>query len=404
MPKRNLLLIAAALIAGFGAAIAVLALFAGGPSEPDVSAAIAAGSGHTCMVTEAGAAECWGATTDGQLGDGSCCEGTLESPVAVRGLDEDVVAVAAGAQHSCALTGAGAVWCWGGNVGGELGDGSTISRQLPDVVQGIEGDVTGISASQGRWHTCAVTSDGGVQCWGNNQFGQIGNGRSDDVAPRPTPVKGLGGKAKAVSAGGMHTCALLDDGRVQCWGDNRLGQLGDGSDEARLRPVDVVDGKGRPLEGVKSVSAGLFHTCAAMKGGGAYCWGQAHDQTMEMLQSVAAGYTLVAVPVPGLEGDLTAIAAGAFHTCALPDDGPVVCWGNDSEGQLGDGDINVGRPEYSERPDAVQGIDGDAIAIDAGDVHTCALMEDRSAYCWGAGVWTATVVPGTTEDPSAEAE
>jgi alpha-tubulin suppressor-like RCC1 family protein len=141
-----------------------------------------------------------------------------------------------------------------------------------------------------------------------------------------------------------------------------------------------------------------------MKDGGAYCWGLAHDQTMALLQSEAAGYVLVAQPVPSLEGKLVAVAAGAFHTCALPEDGPVVCWGNDSEGQLGDGDINLGRPEYSERPVEVQGIEGEPIAIDAGDVHTCVLMQDRAASCWGAGVWTAAVVPGTSDDASAEAE
>jgi alpha-tubulin suppressor-like RCC1 family protein len=208
--------------------------------------AVAAGGDHTCVLTTAGGAQCWGDNSSGQLGDGTttqrCGIFTCNNfPMDVVGLTSGVAAVAAGRYHTCALTTAGGVQCWGENVYGQLGDGhdcGSVCTTPVDVV-GLGSDVAAVAA--GGNHTCALTTAGRVKCWGRNNRGQLGDGTTTDRTTQ-LDVSGLEGDVAAVAAGGNHTCALTTAGGIQCWGWNNRGQLGDGHDCGSVctTPVDVV--------------------------------------------------------------------------------------------------------------------------------------------------------------------
>lgn len=200
--------------------------------------AVTAGNAHSCALTKAGAVMCWGSNEDGQLGDGGLTASAAR--VAVVGLGSGVVAIAAGASHTCALTSAGAVTCWGANYSGQLGHaglGATGTSHVPVAVNDLPPDVVAIAA--GASHTCGLTASGAVACWGWNGWGQLGDGTK---APRTTPIQpaGLASGVVAIAAGGAYTCAAMGDGGLKCWGYNATGQLGDGTTETRMAPVDVV--------------------------------------------------------------------------------------------------------------------------------------------------------------------
>ncbi len=197
--------------------------------------AIAAGTSHTCIITAAGGVRCWGSGDWGQLGDGKTFTKAIpisDRPVDVVGLSSGVQAIAAGDGHTCALTDGGAVNCWGGNLANSTRENSGV----PIAVAGLGSGVASIATSY--WHTCAVTDAGAVRCWGNNEYGQLGDGtRSHRLTP--VQVGRMPGRITAVAAGGYHTCALTSAGGVLCWGSNATGQLGDGTTTDRNRPVDV---------------------------------------------------------------------------------------------------------------------------------------------------------------------
>jgi len=232
---------------------------------PAPAVAVAAGGQHTCAVTSLGAVVCWGDNRRGQLGDGTSAR--RAAPVAVEGLADAAKAIAAGRYHSCALTSAGAAWCWGSNEFGQLGDGTTTNRLQPNVVEGLAGGVVAIAA--GTYHSCALTGDGAVWCWGRNGSGRLGDGTTID-RPAPVPVAGLEEGVVAIAAGDTHTCALTSAGGVLCWGSNRSGKLGDGTERSRRTPVAVV-GLATPAI---AIAAGWDHTCALMSTGGVKCWGR----------------------------------------------------------------------------------------------------------------------------------
>ena len=201
-------------------------------------AAVSAGTQHTCALTTRGGVKCWGNNNFGQLGDGTLLpnQGT---PVDVTGLSSGVAAISAGSFHTCALTTAGGVKCWGSNLSGRLGDGTFFQHRLTPVdVVGLTTGVVAVSA--GDRHTCALTSTGGVKCWGANHAGQLGSGATDYISSKPGDVTGLSTGVAAISAGRSHTCALTTTGGLKCWGVNSSGQLGDGTTTDRAAPVDVV--------------------------------------------------------------------------------------------------------------------------------------------------------------------
>lgn len=230
--------------------------------------AIGSGRTHTCALLANDGARCWGDNWAGQLGGGFTWR--RAQPVPVADLEGPAQAIVAGDSHTCVSTGAeegqvGGVLCWG--VGDVLGDGRSDSRFRPALVSGLESGVQAIAV--GRSHTCALTSSGGVQCWGQGWAGQLGDGSLEWARLTPVPVIGLQSGVQAIAAGRGHSCAVLVSGGVRCWGDNKGGQLGDGAQVSSPKPVDVVGLAGR----TRAVAAGLGITCALAEAGGVQCWG-----------------------------------------------------------------------------------------------------------------------------------
>lgn len=292
-------------------------------------AAITAGFKHACALTAAGGVLCWGSNEWGQLGDGNT-NTARNRPVAVNGLSSGVRAIAAGYYHTCAAMTSGGVMCWGYNRGGALGDGTTTNRPLPVAVSGLDVGIVALAAGGSYYggHTCALTTNGGVMCWGANGWGQLGDGGAADRAV-PAAVSGLESGVTAITANQDHTCALTASGSVMCWGRNFYGQLGDGSLRAKSTPV-MVSG----LDSGAVIAAGHDHTCALNTLGGVKCWGwNAYGQLGDGTKTDR--HTPVAVSE--LSSGMSSVDAGSYHTCAVTTEGGVKCWGKNSSVQLGDG-------------------------------------------------------------------
>jgi alpha-tubulin suppressor-like RCC1 family protein len=346
-------------------------------SASPTALAVAGGGYHTCLLTGTGGVECWGNNFYGELGDGQSCGGgpplppDCPAPVSVSGLTSGVVAVTAGEDHSCALTSGGGVKCWGLNAYGQLGDGTTTDRHTPVDVSGLTSGVVAIAA--GQEHTCAVTSAGGAKCWGLNDSGQLGDGTQTDRHV-PVDVSGLATGVAALSAGYGHSCALTGAGAVKCWGANGAGQLGDdqscGNTQC-LTPVDVA-GLG---SGVAAISAASAHACALTGAGGLKCWGA---NEVGELGDGTTNDRHVPVDVSGPTSGVAGVAAGGFHSCALTGTGGAKCWGWNHFGQLGNGSTTD-----SSTAVAVSGLTSGLLALAGGDRHTCALTTAGRLACWG---------------------
>jgi len=337
---------------------------------------VSAGSAHTCAITSTGAAKCWGDNEAGQLGNGTTTNSS--TPVQVTGLTSGVVAIAAGGDHTCAITNTGAAKCWGGNEAGQLGNGTTTNSSTPVQVTGLTSGVASISA--GAAYTCAVTSTGAAKCWGYNGDGQLGDGTGTS---RTTPVQvtgltsGVAGIAVSPDGyNGYFTCAITG-GAAKCWGNNTYGQLGNTGGSSST-PVQVT--------GVDSlataITVGAEHSCVMLSGGAAKCWG--YDQVGQLGNGVADRHRVLAVQVAGLDGGVTAITAGDIHTCSIVAGGEVECWGDNASGQIGIRAGNGGGSRrLSLRPTQVDGLAAGVTAVDAGINHTCAVTGSGAVTCWG---------------------
>jgi alpha-tubulin suppressor-like RCC1 family protein len=356
--------------------------------------AIATGVRFTCALLGSGEVDCWGDNGSGQLGIGqpvvgsdagsaagpagppACQGGTLEIvtatsssiPVEKPAL-HGAAAIAVGFDDTCALRPDGTVECSGYNASGQLGNGTQIDATTPVLVSGVSGATAIRSASD---HTCVLLAGGSVKCWGANSSGQLGNGTNTD-STTPVVVGGLGVAATAIAAAAGHTCALLTDHTVECWGDNTYGQLGNGTTTSSTTPVPVSG-----LRRVAAISAGLGYNCALLAGGTAACWG--NNAYGALGSATACGSTtlfaMTPVPVSGLTG-ATAIAAGTYSACALLSGGSVRCWGDNSFGELGNGTTVT-----SSTPVAVSDLD-DVMAIAAGGLFQCVLLSGGAVRCWG---------------------
>lgn len=360
--------------------------------EPEPSpTVISAGGAHTCAAI-AGRVYCWGKNREGQLGlaDPAWDPGravyldqfaAAEIDVSGRG----VVSVAAGRAHTCALDAAGAVLCWGSNNRGQLGrngaDDPAAERPLlrhsdrAEVVFGL--DAAMVSVTAGGSHTCALSEAGAVVCWGANDTFQLGNSAEHSYLTRPVPVHGLGSGAVAIAAGDAHTCALLEDGSVSCWGSNYFGQLGIGSIAGsghRASPGYYVPQRVQGLPGdVVSISAGSTHTCALSAAGTVSCWG---DNRYRQIGTYSETVT-TAYPAYGLT-DAVEVSAGGGLTCVVTSAGAAQCWGTsvlDGDGWGGDGG--------SSRRVSVVGLASGVQALSVGGSHSCAASSSGSIHCWG---------------------
>lgn len=398
-----------------------VAVSASALSQPVVS--LAAGIDHTCALTPDGSVLCWGDNAYGSLGNGNTTS-PEPTPQSVLGLS-NIVQIAANYQTTCALDGNGSVYCWGLNDDGQAGAPieSADGQSNEIIVQPIEvapqpavwlgstptasayacGSAVGLAVGIGN--ACIARADGSVSCWGSNSNGQLGGSDaavpSDALSAQATPIPVLGatsaGTPPSISTGGgSHTCALHGDGTGRCWGLNSYGQIGDGTAATpdggppgvpyRLSPVQVVG-----LRNASQISTGQYHTCA-VSDGTVLCWGdnsagQLGDGTTAPYRSVP---TIVAAPADGglSLSQVVQVTTGYLHTCALTSGGQVYCWGDNSQNQLGNG-MDAGVLPNSNVPTLVGGSSplANVISISAFGYFTCAVLPDSDsvdvATCWG---------------------
>ncbi len=373
---------------------------------------VAAGDQHTCAITTDGNVRCWGDGAAGRLGYGNLAViGDNELPDSATtvfvGSGRTATAVTAGNSHTCALLDDGSVRCWGLGTSGRLGYGDLLSigdTETPGSVAPVNlgAGRTATAVTAGNSHTCALLDDGSVRCWGLGTSGRLGYGNLLTIGDNETPGSvapvylGAGRTATAVKAGNSHTCALLDDGSVRCWGLGTSGRLGYGNllsigdDEAPGSVVPVFLGTGRTA---RAISAGGSHTCALLDDGSVRCWGDGALGQLGQASVASVGDDEFpgSVPAVALGSGRTAvsISAGGSHTCAVLDDGSIRCWGDGANGRLGLGDTAI--IGDNEHPSATAVVDlgsgRTARAVSAGFAHTCAVLDDGSLRCWGLGTF-----------------
>lgn len=379
---------------------------------------VSAGNNQTCAVFSGGILKCWGRILGitvkyDHIGDEPNEMGQFLSTLNV-GTNKTVRSVAVGERHTCAILNDDTVKCWGQNESGQLGlgDGSHrgiaaqgMSDLLPTVDLGTGKSAKAISV--GGKHTCAILNDDTVKCWGYNG-GQLGLGDLHNRGDAPDEMGdalpavdlGSGKTAKAISAGDLHTCAILNDNSVKCWGDNDAGQLGLGDDVTRgdnpgemgdaLPVVDLGTGKT-----ATAIATRYQHTCAILHDKSLKCWGlndinQLGRSCLTMPCSIGdePGEMGDALPTVDLGSNaiVAAVSAGGSHTCALLQDSGVKCWGSNGAGVLGQGDS---------MPRGLEGTMGDALApvnlgmgkvvvyVASGAFYNCAILDDATLKCWG---------------------
>lgn len=322
----------------------------------------------------------WGNNSSGQLGNGSTVLSPI--PVQVSGLS-DVEGIASGSSHNLAFKSDGTVWTWGRNDAGQLGDNTTTNRYHPVKVVN---SIAIVAVAGGYSHSLAHKADGTVWAWGANQFGQLGDNTTDE---RHTPVQVLNSNGAyftdviAIACGSRHSLALKTDGTIWAWGRNAFGQLGDNTTDEQHTPVQVVTSNGTYLTDIVAIAGGSDHSLALKADGTVWAWGrndygQLGDNTTDErhtpVQVVNSGGTYLT--------EVTAIAGGSQHSLALKTDGTVWAWGWNHSGQLGD---NTTDNKYS--PVQVvtngSGVLTSIAAIAGGHAHSLALKTDGSVWAWG---------------------
>jgi alpha-tubulin suppressor-like RCC1 family protein len=352
-------------------------------SRPVGASALSVGGSSNCAVMGDSTVRCWGSNeTFGQVGDNTTAANRL-TPVTVvsetgTGQLTDVRSVAVGATHACALMNDGTARCWGSNNGGKLGN-TTPTNPYPRPVQ-VQ-SLTNISALAASFHTCAIVGNPGtVFCWGTNDRGQVGNGTTNSTAvPQNTGIT----NATAIALGGEHTCARLNDGTVRCWGRNDFGQLGVGDTANKLSPTIVVSTTGAgTLSGVIGIAAGAHHSCAVLTDTNLRCWGR--NQNGQLNNNQVGAFSSIPVG-SGLNGTKELLLGGAddngHYTCALLSSGTIRCVGANEVGQLGNGTFAP-----SPLGDVSTITNGDSFGVvGSGKGHACVLLATSGIRCWGRG-------------------
>lgn len=276
------------------------------------------GPAHACITTAAKRGRCWGHNRDGRVGDGSFDDRGRPVEVGVPEVD----GFALGARHTCARAPSGMVSCWGDDAGGALGQGEPEEASAREGVAKVLDLRDAVDLAAGDAFSCAVRKTGEVVCWGNNELGQLGDASGVDARARPMPVAKID-DAVAIAAGPEQACAVRKTGDVECWGNNERGQLGRPAGAPQVRPAPVPK-----LDDAVDVSIGFAHGCAVRRTGEVYCWGDDSEGQLGDGAGERGGR------VAGL-GDATAIVSGRAHTCALRRAGAIACWGANNLGQLG---------------------------------------------------------------------
>ncbi len=343
--------------------------------------AVAAGHEHSLALTRSGQAYAWGANIAGQLGAGCTSTVRCVTPLRVEGLPggDPVTAIAAGYQHSLAATRSGRVYAWGTGTSGQLGDGGVQDSRAPVLVTRLPGNDPVVAVAAGYVHSVALTRSGRVFAWGGNPFGQVGqNGAT--VVPQPIVVPGLptGDPVVVIAAGAAHTLALTRSGRLYAWGAQGAGQLGAVTNEPQGAPVVVSDLPNS--DSVDALASGGIDGFAVLHDGTVYDWG---DNSFGQLGHLDVGYlSSTPVTVEGLpHGDrVTALAAGDYFSLALTQSGHIYAWGQNVDGQLGDGNnVDIGTAV------AIDGVrfSGRVVAVAAGGAHSLAVTANGRVYAWG---------------------
>lgn len=327
--------------------------------------ALDVGSDHACVLGDRGEIWCWGQNGDHQLG-----RARTSSPYRAAMIPSlaGATAFAAGSQYTLVL--GSSLLAWGGNGRGVFGDGTRTSTTTAAAPASSLIALIGELAAGAR-HACARRADGterSVQCWGENEQGQVGDGTVIDRLT-PTQVDVSLVNVEELAAAYDFTCARRTDGSVWCWGSNQFGNLGDGSTTSRTRPVRVEG-----VTGATAVAAGGGHACAIATSGAVWCWG---DNFYGQVGDGTTSDRLLPVEVVGLTSRATALGLGASHSCAILEGGAVACWGHNGDGQLG-----VGSTEHSTSPLLVTGLPP-VRTIDGGNHHTCALSDTRTPILLG---------------------
>lgn len=415
---------------------------------------ISASGTSTCAITTGGAVLCWGLNGSGQLGNGSTTDSA--TPVTVSGVS-NAVSVGVGVNHACAVQANGAAYCWGDDSSGQLGNGSGAGSSSTATAVSLPSGTLALNILGGFRHGCALTSSG-IECWGRDDEGQLGNGStttttqqapvvadlppySEQIAPFTwVNVASTFQRGRVLDVGGNHACALVPSGShvnvgssaqstggttsrvtttgIACWGLNTYGQLGTGNTTTQFRPRFTTGLSGAPL----AVATGLEHSCALMAGGSVYCWGRNNYGQLGISTSTSS--TSTPTQVSSISNAI-AIAAGDDHTCTLLADGTVRCWGRADDGRLGDGEYVSGYAQVlptgaratpvtvkrcSCTNDCVCDYSGitssttlvtadDFIAITAGGAHTCAVHASGTIWCWGRNVEGQSGRDGDNEIP-----
>jgi alpha-tubulin suppressor-like RCC1 family protein len=305
------------------------------------------------------------------------------APAQITALGNRATQISAGAAHTCAVLKDGTLWCWGFGDDGQLGDGNGVGSPTPVQVASLDTNVASVGA--GAFHTCAVLKDRTLWCWGLNQDGQLGDGTTTSrLAPVPIGLTAV----KQAAPGSGSSCAVKQDGTLWCWGRNDDGQLGQGNRARSLVPLQVT----ALGAAVTQADVGVLHACALKQDGTLWCWGTG---------ALGNGTTesLLPVQVTALGTSVAAVSAGQFHTCARETDSTLWCWGGDGQGQVG----QPPTPQFL-TPVQVDALGATVAQVSAGDQHTCALKQDGALFCWGSNQFGQLAEPLTTELRSTPAQ
>jgi alpha-tubulin suppressor-like RCC1 family protein len=333
-----------------------------------VAIAVPGGFFHTCAILSDGTLWCWGANVTGEVGDGTT---QLRSSPTQVNLSGAVTAVSASGTpgttsylaNTCAIRADKSLWCWGDNSFGQLGVGDTNGRTGPQAVK-LPNSVQVVQVAVGGGQVCAVDTGANLWCWGANKYGQIGNGNTTNAT---TPSQ-VASSIASVSAGFTHTCAVSTGGALTCWGSDTWGELGNGTttgSNANTAPVPVSS-----LTGVAEVSAGVYTTCART-GTSVSCWGLNNDGQLG-IGNTSGQTSPFSVTLPGVK-----LLAQGGHTAGAVTSSGLFMWGSNLYGQLGDGSNT---DEHS--PESVNF--ASAAALDVGEASACALTTPGLLYCWGS--------------------